>query len=271
MPRPPTRQRLGRGHGPDASPACRPSSRPGPGRLWTRATGRGEHLVRRDFSLGVGRVITTRKSTQERARCRPGPRRGRGTRPGAEAGRAPAAHRERQALWRRGRHRRPCVRRHLAGRTRTGPRVGGLPAPCLPPRDATSWARGSTEPPLRHPRAPAGNPVHEATATCSHALVPPQDGRTPTAHTPPNQFHSFIPQTSSAAHVLPVLCVSVLPTPGTGVGTWLVPRDLAHQAVGQQLKDRRMDKWINGWGHEWMGAWMMERWMDGGMNRQMDE
>lgn len=78
------------------------------------------------------------------------------------------------------------------------------------------------------PRAPAGNPAHEATASCSHALVPPQDGRTPTAHTPPNQFHAFIPQTSSAAHVLPVLCVSVLPTPGTGVGTWLVPRDLAH-------------------------------------------
>lgn len=139
--------------------------------------------------------------------------------------------------------------------------------PVMPPRGHA----GPQSHPLRHPRAPAGNPVHEATATCSHALVPPQDGRTPTAHTPPNQFHSFIPQTSSAAHVLPVLCVSVLPTPGTGVGTWLVPRDLAHQAVGQQLKDRRMDKWINGWGHEWMGAWMMERWMDGGMNRQMDE
>lgn len=168
MPRPPTRQRLGRGHGPDASPACHPSSRPGPGRLWTRATGRGEHLVRRDFSLGVGRVIMTRKSTQERARCRPGPRRGRGTRPGAEAGRAPAAHRERQALWRWGRHSRPCVRRHLAGRTRTGPRVGGLPAPCLPPRDATSWARGPTEPP---PPPPPGSSRQPGPRGYSHVLT----------------------------------------------------------------------------------------------------
>lgn len=70
--------------------------------------------------------------------------------------------------WRGGRHRRPCVRRHLAGRTRTGPRVGGLPAPCLPPRDATSWARGPTEPP---PPPPPGSSRQPGPRGYSHVLT----------------------------------------------------------------------------------------------------
>lgn len=195
-----------------------------------------------------------KKRTQERARWRGG--RGRGMAPelAVQTGRAPAAHLEGQALQQRGR---PCVCRPLAGRTWRGLRVGGLSEPCLPPCNATSCARGpadltpSATPGL--PRATRSTRLKPRAHTrwAGHTfLMPPQDGRTPIAHTLLDQFHSFIPQTSSAAQVLSVPFTSVLPAPGTGVGTWLVPRDLAHQAVRQQLEDRRMDGQMD----EWVGV-----------------